>query len=266
MRDGEQERVPGLEPRDWSRRTAVAGLFPDRTGAEAAIRALKSVGFTDAEIGVALRDRDERGELIQEAGGTKVGQRAATGAVSGGVLGGVLGLLVGVGALAIPGIGPVVAGGALASAFGVVGGTAAAGAGIGAATGGILGALIGMGIPEEEARRFETGVRAGGILLTVRAGGRSAEAAEIMERYGADTAARTYAATAGAESVPLTERATGTIDRTTGLTGSTGPVTGATNPGTPTARPDDVVEGRGPGLGPRDPGPRGGGTSGLGGE
>ncbi|HLS47435.1 MAG TPA: hypothetical protein VK012_02890, partial [Gemmatimonadales bacterium] len=110
---------------------------------------------------------------------------AATGAVGGGVLGGVLGLLVGVGAIIIPGIGPVVAGGVLASTLGIAGGTAAAGAGIGAATGGILGALIGMGVPHEDARYFERGVKEGGTIVTVDAGSRAEEAREALARHGA---------------------------------------------------------------------------------
>ena len=102
-------------------------------------------------------------------------------------MGGALGLLVGIGALAIPGIGPVVAGGMLASAFGITGGTAVAGAGIGAATGGIVGALVGLGIPEAEAQHFETGIRAGRTLVTVGAGGRAMEALAILRRNGADS-------------------------------------------------------------------------------
>ena len=95
--------------------------------------------------------------------------------------------LIGIGALAIPGLGPVVAGGVLATAFGVAGGTAVAGAGIGAATGGVLGALAGLGIPESEARYFETGFRAGQVLVTVEAGARVLEAMAILDRHGADT-------------------------------------------------------------------------------
>jgi hypothetical protein len=106
--------------------------------------------------------------------------------VGGGMLGGVIGLLVGVGALAIPGIGPVLAGGALASVLGVAAGTAAAGAGIGAATGGLAGALVGMGIPEEHARHFDHEFRAGGVLVTVAAGGRMNEARGVMEQNGGD--------------------------------------------------------------------------------
>jgi len=99
--------------------------------------------------------------------GAKVVGGATTGAVAGGVLGGLTGLLVGIGALAIPGIGPVIAGGALASAFGLGGGTAVAGAGIGAAAGGIVGALTGLGFSDDEARYYDEGVRGGRTLVTV---------------------------------------------------------------------------------------------------
>ncbi|HEX3234160.1 MAG TPA: YsnF/AvaK domain-containing protein [Gemmatimonadales bacterium] len=139
----------------------VVGLFRDNTQAERAIRALKAAGFADRQIGVLMQDRDEQRRFAMDTG-TKAGEGAATGAVSGGVLGGILGLLAGVGALAIPGIGPAIAGGALASTL--------TGAGIGAAAGGLIGALIGMGIPEEDARYYESGFREGGILVTVDAG------------------------------------------------------------------------------------------------
>jgi uncharacterized protein (TIGR02271 family) len=92
-------------------------------------------------------------------------------------VGGVLGLLAGVGALAIPGIGPIIAGGALASTL--------AGAGIGAAAGGLVGALVGMGVPEEEARYYDRAVREGGILVTVRAPIRAVEARRILRDCGA---------------------------------------------------------------------------------
>lgn len=167
----------------WPR--VVVALFPEREAAENAIRALQAAGFPRESIGVAARDRTPDGRLVTE-GESKAAAGAATGALSGGVLGGVLGLLVGVGALAIPGIGPVLAGGALASALGIAGGTAVAGAGIGAATGGILGALVGMGIPDAEARHFERGVREGGTLVTLDAAGREAEARTVLRRFGGD--------------------------------------------------------------------------------
>src|SRR5918994_1312454 len=153
-------------------RAVVAAAFEDRADAERAIGALRDAGFPGDRIGVALRDRTAQGARVEETGatGTKAAEGAATGAVGGGLLGGLVGFLVGLGALALPGIGPVVAGGALATAFGLAGGTAVAGAGIGAAAGGLVGALVGMGIPEEEARYFETGFRGGRTLVTVEAG------------------------------------------------------------------------------------------------
>jgi hypothetical protein len=172
--------------RYYSGRQTVAGVFADRDDAERAINALKDAGFSGDQIGVAMRDRTAQGELVEDTG-TNVGAGAATGAVGGGLLGGLVGFLVGVGALAIPGIGPVIAGGALASAFGIAGGTAVAGAGIGAVAGGIAGALVGLGIPEAEARYMESGFRRGGVLVTVNAGaGRAVEAVDLLERYGAD--------------------------------------------------------------------------------
>ncbi len=155
----------------------VVGLFDDQPTAEQAIQRLKSAGFTEQQIGVAVRDREQQ-QALTESTGTQTAEGATTGAVSGGVVGGVVGLLAGVGALAIPGIGPIIAGGALASTL--------AGAGIGAAAGGLLGALVGMGIPEEDARHFERGFQEGGVLVTVQAGGRVEEAREALSESGAD--------------------------------------------------------------------------------
>jgi uncharacterized protein (TIGR02271 family) len=155
----------------------VVGLFQDQSSAEAAIQRLTAAGFRGDQIGVAIRDRDRQQTLTEDTG-TQATEAAATGAVGGGVVGGVLGLLAGVGALAIPGIGPIVAGGALASTL--------AGLGIGAAAGGLIGALVGMGIPEEDARHFERGFKEGGILVTVQAGDRAEEARQALEAGGAD--------------------------------------------------------------------------------
>jgi hypothetical protein len=117
----------GTIPNDAQRRLVGAGLFRERDAAVAAIDALKATGFRPEDVGVAMRDRNAQGELMEETG-TKAPEGAGAGAVSGGVLGGLVGWLVGIGALAIPGIGPVIAGGALATAFGIAGGTAVAGA------------------------------------------------------------------------------------------------------------------------------------------
>ncbi len=155
----------------------VVGLFHNQADAERAIQRLKSEGFSENQIGVAIKDRERQQELI-EGTGTQAAEGAATGAIGGGVLGGVIGLLAGVGALAIPGVGPIIAGGTLASTL--------AGAGIGAAAGGLLGALVGMGVPEEDAQHFDQGFRAGGTLVTVNAGARSEEARACLYESGAD--------------------------------------------------------------------------------
>lgn len=169
----------------YSGRQTVGALFEDRMQAENAINALKARGFRGDQIGIAMRDRTAQGQLIEDTG-SKAADGAATGALSGGLLGGLVGFLVGVGALAIPGIGPVVSAGVLTTVFGTAGATTLAGAGIGAATGGIVGALIGMGIPESEATYFETGFRKGHVLVTVNAGNRIAEAVDVLRQYNGD--------------------------------------------------------------------------------
>src|SRR5512138_346465 len=167
------ERQDGFTDRETTGRTVV-GLFQDRTDAEAAIRDLKDAGFTEGQIGIAHADRAEQRELM-ETTGSGAAEGAATGAVSGGLVGGLIGLL---GSLLIPGVGPIVVGGVLASTL--------TGVGVGAATGGILGALIGMGVPEVDAKHFDAGLRSGSVLVTVNAGARTAEALEILERHGMD--------------------------------------------------------------------------------
>jgi hypothetical protein len=169
----------------YTGRQTVGALFEMRDDAEKAINALKARGFSGDQIGIALRDRTAQGQLIEDTG-SKAADGAATGAVSGGLLGGVVGFLIGVGALAIPGIGPVVSAGVLSTVFGAAGATALAGAGIGAATGGIVGGLLGMGIPESEATYFESGFRKGHVLVTVNAGNRIGEAVDTLQQYGGD--------------------------------------------------------------------------------
>jgi hypothetical protein len=162
-----------LAAQDTTGRTVV-GLFARRSDAEAAIGDLKKAGFTERQIGVALHDQDEQRDLMASTG-SEAAEGAAAGALSGGVVGGLIGLL---GSLLVPGVGPILVGGVLASTL--------TGAGIGAATGGIIGALVGMGVPEADARHFDTGVRSGSTLVTVDAGSRTDEALGILERYGMD--------------------------------------------------------------------------------
>jgi hypothetical protein len=169
----------------YTGRKTIGALFTSRDEAEQAINALKDRGFRGDQIGIAMRDRTQQGELMEDTG-SKAAAGATTGAVGGGLLGGIVGFLVGVGALAIPGIGPIVSAGVLTATLGTVGATTLAGAGIGVAAGGIVGALVGMGIPENEAKYFDTGFRKGHVLVTVNAGDRSAEAAEVLQQYGGD--------------------------------------------------------------------------------
>ena len=152
----------------------VVGLFSRRSDAESAIRELKNAGFSDDRIGVALQDPNEQRDLLETTGGSAA-EGAAAGALSGGLVGGLIGLL---GSLLIPGVGPIVVGGVLASTL--------TGAGVGAATGGIIGALVGMGVPEADAEHFDRGLRSGRTLVTVNAGARTDEALGILERHGMD--------------------------------------------------------------------------------
>jgi hypothetical protein len=169
----QMDGIPDTRPQKVTGRTVV-GLFGQRARAEAAIRDLQAAGFSQDRIGVAMQERVEQGDLLEGVGGPTA-EGAAKGAVSGGLLGGLLGLL---GSLLIPGVGPVVVGGVLGSML--------AGAGIGAAAGGLLGALSALGVPEEDARHFEGGLRSGGTLVTVDAGVRTPEALAILERHEVD--------------------------------------------------------------------------------
>jgi hypothetical protein len=160
----------GEKDQETTGRTVV-GMFGRPDLADSAIRELKVAGFDQGRIGVAMQD-----EAI-EPGTADINpvDGAATGAVSGGVIGGLIGLL---GSLLIPGLGPLVVGGLLGSTL--------AGAGIGATAGGLIGALVTLGVPEEDARHFDAGLRAGGVLVAVDAGARTEEALAILERHGMD--------------------------------------------------------------------------------
>lgn len=161
----------------------VVGLFDTMQDAEAVVRDLNSAGVAQADISFAGRNADEAtmqsNEYVTE-GHSEAAEGAGFGATGGTVVGGLTGLLVGLGALAIPGVGPVIAAGSLATALG----SAALGAGIGAATGGLLGALVGAGIPEEDANVYSEGIRRGGALVMAKVDDAMVDTAlDIMERY-----------------------------------------------------------------------------------
>ncbi|TJY41281.1 low temperature-induced protein [Cohnella pontilimi] len=136
----------------------IVGVFDSEMEARNAIEGLKRQGYRSDEISVIGKDKDDMKE-IKEATGTKAPEGAATGAATGGVAGGVTGLLAGLGLLAIPGVGPILAAGPIAAAL--------TGAAVGAGAGGIVGGLVGMGIPEDEAKRYNEYVEQGKILVMV---------------------------------------------------------------------------------------------------
>jgi len=142
----------------------VAGLFESQSSAQRAIEDLRTSGIDPSNVSVIARDKERAKEVAKETG-AEVATGAATGAGVGALLGGAAGWLVGIGALAIPGIGPIVAAGPIAAALGVAGTTAAAGAGVGVVAGGLIGALTGWGFSESEAKAYQDGIERGDLLL-----------------------------------------------------------------------------------------------------
>jgi len=160
------------------KKIAVFGLFDNRAQLEAAIDGLRTEGFRESDMSALLPDVQSTKEVAHEKH-TKAPEGAAAGAATGGVLGGTLGLLAGIGALAIPGLGPFIAAGPIMATL--------AGAGVGGAVGTLTGALIGLGIPEYEAKRYESFLNKGGALLAVHADDNdwAKRAKTALERYGA---------------------------------------------------------------------------------
>src|ERR1700730_5433683 len=141
-----------------SKNTAVFGLYQSAAHAQRAVNNLIGAGYPSSSISVLLPDSRSTREFAHEKD-TKAPEGATAGVTAGGVVGGTLGVLVGIGALAIPGVGPLIAAGPIMAGL--------AGLGVGGAVGGLVGALIGMGIPEYEAKRYEGQVKDGGILFSV---------------------------------------------------------------------------------------------------
>jgi hypothetical protein len=141
-----------------NKKTAVFGIYTTVAAADLATDSLVKAGFSAADVSALLPENLGSKPIATEKN-SKAPEGAATGAGSGAVLGGTLGLLAGIGALAIPGVGPLIAAGPIMAAL--------AGVGVGGAVGGFTGALIGMGIPEFEAKRYEGRLKKGGILLSV---------------------------------------------------------------------------------------------------
>ena len=154
----------------------VVGLFDSTELAQTAVQDLCESGIAADNIGVAMRSQGAGDTATQVVGGT--GASVTTGAIGGSILGGLAGLLIGVGALTLPGLGPIVAAGPLASTL--------LGAGVGAAAGGLIGALVDAGVPEDEARLYHTGVERGGVLVTARVpDGQELAARDLLNKNGA---------------------------------------------------------------------------------
>ena len=141
-----------------SKNTAVFGLYGSAELAERAVDSLIAAGHDSAAISVLLPDSRSTKEFAHQKD-TKAPEGTTAGVTAGGVIGGSLGVLAGIGALAIPGVGPLIAAGPIMAGL--------AGLGVGGAVGGLVGALVGMGIPEYEAKRYEGQVKGGGTLLSV---------------------------------------------------------------------------------------------------
>jgi hypothetical protein len=181
-----------------NKKTAVFGIYSTRNGAEQAAEALVNGGFAAADISVLLPENLGTREIGTEKA-TKAPEGATTGAGTGAVLGGALGLLAGIGALAIPGVGPLIAAGPIMATL--------AGMGVGGTVGGLTGALVGMGIPEFEAKRYEGVLQKGGILLSVHCNTSDevTRAKQILKGTGAEDVSSTSEA-----SVEKADRARGT--------------------------------------------------------
>ena len=169
---------------------AVFGIARSEAQAITIVEQLRAAGFSNDDISVLYPDKAGTKDFAHEQH-TEAPEGAATGAGTGGVLGGALGWLVGIGAIAIPGLGPFIAAGPIMAAL--------SGAAAGAALGGLTGALIGMGIPEYEAKRYEGKIKEGNILISVHADDSTERdrAKAIFERAGAEDIA--YTEEAGVE-------------------------------------------------------------------
>lgn len=158
---------------------SVYAIATSEMQANQIVDSLTASGFSTNDISALFPDKESTHEFSHEKN-TKAPEGAVTGAATGGVIGGTLGLLAGIGALAIPGVGPLIAAGPLMAAL--------SGVAAGATVGGVTGALIGMGIPELEAKRYENRIAEGNILISVHAvdGDRVDRAEEIFKEAGAE--------------------------------------------------------------------------------
>jgi hypothetical protein len=182
-----------------NKKTAVFGLYPSVERAERAVDAVVHGGFSEADVSVLMADSQGTKDFAHEKQ-TKAPEGTTVGVAAGGTIGGTLGLLAGIGALAIPGVGPFIAAGPIMGAL--------AGLGVGGAVGGLVGALAGMGIPEYEAKRYEGRLKEGGVLLSVHCdtSDEITRAKDILKHTGATDIASAGEETVGATSKPADTR------------------------------------------------------------
>lgn len=182
-------------------KNAVYGIASTAEQAESIVTRLQSLGIQTSDVSVLFPDKAGTRDFAHEKN-TKAPEGATTGGLAGMGVGGTLGLLAGIGALAIPGVGPLIAAGPIMGAL--------SGAAVGGATGGLIGALVGLGIPELEAKQYEGKVRAGNILISVHteSGDERSRAKQALEEAGATDVSSTSEA-----SVPKDSRASERVDK-----------------------------------------------------
>ena len=175
---------------------SVLGIYTSRSSVESGITHLRDAGFASTDVSVLLPENLGPREIATEKG-SKAPEGTAAGATSGAVIGGALGWLVGIGALAIPGLGPFIAAGPIMAALARVG--------VGGAVGGFAGALIGLGIPEYEAKRYEGRLQKGGILVSVHCNTSEEidRAKEVLKRTGAEDISSTSESSADTKAADL---------------------------------------------------------------
>lgn len=180
--------------------TAVFGIYQNVNQAEHTVDQLIAAGFGNDDISVLLPDNESSRDFAHEKN-TKAPEGVTTGVTTGGVIGGTLGLLAGIGALAIPGLGPFIAAGPIMGAL--------AGLGVGGAVGGLIGVLVGMGIPEYEAKRYEGRIKEGGVLLSVHCDTSEeiARAKDLLKHTGAQDISSTGESSADRPVAPNVSRA-----------------------------------------------------------
>src|ERR1700760_58106 len=180
-------------------------LVDTEAQADGVVGKLRSAGFSDNDISVLFPDKETTRDFAHKKE-TKMPEGATIGASTGGAISGTIGLLAGIGALAIPGLGPFIAAGPIIAAL--------SGGAIGAGVGGLTGALVGLGIPEYEAKRYEGKVKEGGILISVHSenSDETSRAKNIFKEEGAHDISSTGEAHADVKAQDLSNRVATRVD------------------------------------------------------